>query len=118
MVKLLIIFQAGEIGNSIIHRYKSYDEIRFSDIRFAFADKDSTNKFWKKLYGEENSYDEIKKRVGAEFAYTPSNGVIHRYGNGIKGRYKAKRKANVVPPSSSTPKQAYCTYCGSKLKGV
>ena len=53
MVKLLIIFQAGEIGNSIIHRYKSYDEIRGSDIRFAFGDKESTNQFWKKLYPEE-----------------------------------------------------------------
>ena len=76
MVKLLIIFQAGEIGNSIIHRYKSYDEIRCSEIRFAFADKDSTNKFWKKLYPE----DTLEIRTGM-FILDSIKNICRKYFN-------------------------------------
>ena len=76
MVKLLIIFQAGEIGNSIIHRYKSYDEIRFSDIRFSFAHKDSTKKFWKKLYPEES----LEMRTGM-FILDAIRNICRKYFN-------------------------------------
>ena len=67
----------------------------------------------KKLYSEELSYAEITKRVEAEFAYKPSNGVIHRYGTGKK--HKPRRKTHVVPPSQSTARPCYCAYCGNRL---
>jgi intein-encoded DNA endonuclease-like protein len=68
----------------------------------------------KRLYQEGVIYEEIKKRYAAEFGYDKlSNGVIYRLG---RGRNKPKG-ARCVPPSYSIPKQAYCSYCGAKLKG-
>ena len=32
----------------------------------------------------------LRKRVEAEHGYNPSNGVIHRYGNGIKNKKKKR----------------------------
>jgi len=72
----------------------------------------------KRLYADGVKEADMKLRFSAEFGHPLSNGCINKYGAGRRYKYKTvKRYLPAVPPSQSTPKPCFCSYCGNRLRG-